>query len=98
MKPYKSYREGLLGRLKDPNEAAAYVNAALETGEPRDFLVAMRNVVEAQGNFSKIAKRAHLPRTHLYSILSEKGNPEFLTLERLMTVLGLRLSVIAAAA
>lgn len=93
MKPYKDYRESLLKRLKEPKEAAAYINAAIETGDYKDLLAAIRNVVASRGNVQAIAQRAHISRTHLYSMLGEKGNPEIGTVERLLPVLGLRLSV-----
>ena len=40
MKPYKSYDKYLLKALKDPKEAAAYLNAALEEDNPKVFLMA----------------------------------------------------------
>ena len=45
----RSYRDYLLERLEDPEEAVAYLNAALEEEDPRMFLVALRNVADAQG-------------------------------------------------
>lgn len=93
MKPYRDYRDGLLKRLKNSEEAAAYINAAVKTGDPQDFLAAVRNVVEAQGNWARVARNAHLPRTHLYEIFGKKGNPEFQTLGRLLSAVGLQLGV-----
>ncbi|MBK8872236.1 MAG: transcriptional regulator [Elusimicrobia bacterium] len=93
MKAYKDYRESLMKRLKDPKEAAAYINAASETGEQEDLLVAIRNVVASHGNVQQIAQRAHIPRTHLYSMFGKKGNPEIGTVNRLLPVLGLRFAV-----
>ncbi len=39
-----SYEEHLFERLKNPKEAAAYLNAALEDEDPRVFLVALKDV------------------------------------------------------
>ena len=93
MKPYADYRESLLKRLKNPVEAAAYINAAIETGDSQDFLTAIRNVVESRGNTAQIARQSHLTRPHIYKILGKGGNPEFNTMEKLLPALGLRLSV-----
>lgn len=93
MKTSKSYQEELIRSLKDPKEATAYINAALEEKDtPEVFLLALKNVAEAFG-FSKLAKKTHLNRENLYRMLSEKGNPEFNSLNALLNGLGLRLYV-----
>lgn len=93
MKTSKSYQEELIASLKDPKEATAYINAALEEKDaPEVFLLALKNVAEAFG-FSKLAKKTHLNRENLYRMLSEKGNPEFSSLNALLNGLGLRLYV-----
>ena len=43
------YHERLIQSLKDPREAQAYLNAALEQDDVQMFLVALRNVAEAHG-------------------------------------------------
>lgn len=93
MKPYKDYQESFLKRLKEPSEAAAYINAAIETGDTQDFLVAVRNVVAAHGNLAHVAREAHVPRSHLYDVLGKRGNPELSTLARLLRSIGLGLAV-----
>lgn len=91
------YREDLIESLRDPEEAAAYLKVALEEYEQdRDsefFLKALRNVAEAQGGISVLAKKTHLNRQNLYRALSGKGNPTFITLETIMHALGFRLSI-----
>ena len=49
MKASKSYKEVLLGYLKDPEEAAEYLNAALEAGDKEALWLAFQNVAEANG-------------------------------------------------
>ncbi|XHX79392.1 MAG: DNA-binding protein [Stenomitos frigidus ULC029] len=44
-----SYQGELLKYLHDPHKAVSYLNAALEDGDPELFVVALRNVAEAQG-------------------------------------------------
>ncbi len=45
----KNYKEHLLEQLKDPKEAAAYLNAALKDGDHHIFLLALRDVAEGKG-------------------------------------------------
>lgn len=88
-----SYHDDLIDSLKNPDEAIAYLRAALdETDTPELFLLALRNVAEARG-MSKTARDAHLNREHLYRLLSKKGNPELGSLYSILSVLGYKLSV-----
>ena len=56
-----SYREGLMKDLADPEEAAAYLNAALEEGSQEVFLMALRDIADAKG-MVRLSKKAHLNR------------------------------------
>ena len=87
-----SYRDGLLKDLADPNEAAAYLNAALEDGAQDVFLLALRDIAEAKG-MSRLSRRAKLNRESLYRMLSSKGNPQLSSLEAILESAGLRLAV-----
>lgn len=89
-----AYDEVLLEDLKDPAEAAAYLEAALEDADSSVFLLALRQVAQAQG-MANVARKAHLGRESLYKTLSENGNPELRTINRLLHAMGLRLSVTA---
>ena len=48
MSTYKSYHSYLIESLKDPLEAAAYLDAVLEDGDFDHILLALKNVAEAQ--------------------------------------------------
>jgi probable addiction module antidote protein len=88
------YKEGLLERLKDPQEAAAYLDAALEDGDTEVFLLALRDVAEARlGGMTTLAQQTGLNRETLYRTLSDKGNPELASLDKLLHAVGLRLAV-----
>ena len=93
----KKYQDWLIEKLKDHDEAVAYLNAALEESLKGDeesqhlFLLAVRNVAEAHGGMSKLAEKAHLGRESLYKTLSDKGNPKWHTLVSLIIALGLNL-------
>lgn len=93
----KKYHDFLLEQLQDHDQAVAYLNNALEESLKGDeeskhlFLIALRNVAEAQGGIGELAKRAHLGRESLYKALSESGNPKWHTLVSLCVALGLNL-------
>ena len=89
----RNYQDSLIEALRDPREAAAYLDAALEEGDRAVFLVAIRNVIKALGGMSHIAREGGLNRENLYRVLSVQGNPELVSLEKLLKSLGLRLSV-----
>jgi probable addiction module antidote protein len=88
-----SYDELLIEMLKDEDRALAYLNAALDEPDPRLFLIALRNVTQAQGGVGKIAKLSGLNRESLYRALSQKGNPGVQTLAAILGALGARLAV-----
>lgn len=98
MKKSKSYKEHLLKRLRDPKEAAAYLNTALEDEDSRVFLVALKDIAEANGGLSKLAQEADLNRESLYKTLSPKGNPRFQSLIAILQACHLDISIRPAAA
>lgn len=89
----KSYHDSLIEALKDPKEAAEYLNAVLKTGDEKIFLVALKNVAEARGGMSELSKTTKLNRANLYKIFSKHGNPEIKTLAQILDTFGLRLTV-----
>jgi probable addiction module antidote protein len=88
----KSYQESLLQALQNPQEAAEYLTAALEDGDSAVFLLALRNVADAQG-MKTVAHKAQLNRENLYRMLSEQGNPQLGSLTALLDALNLRLAI-----
>ena len=83
-------------RLREDKELTIeYLNVSLEEEDPRMFLLALRNVAEAYGGFSKLARAAKLDRSNLYKMLSEKGRPEIQTLEKLLSTFGLQIKVVS---
>ena len=90
MPKVRDYKEHLLEQLQDPEEAAAYLNAALHDEDPRVFLLALRDIAEAQGGMSWLAEVADLNRE---STLSLRGNPRFFNLLAVLDAVGLALSI-----
>ena len=95
MKKTRDYQESLLKSLKDPTEAAEYLNAAIEQGDHEMFHVALRNVAEARGGLSRLSRATRLNRSNLHRLLSKHGNPEVQTLAEILHAFGLRLAVFA---
>ena len=93
MKKSKAYQAELIESLRNPGEAEHYLNAALEEDDPELFLLALRNVAEAQGGLAQLADKTKLNRESLYKMLSERGNPELRSLDTLLHALGFRLAV-----
>jgi probable addiction module antidote protein len=89
----ESYKENLLEALNDPETAAEYLTACLDDGDVDVFLLALRDVAEAQGGIRKLSGRAGLNRENLYRMLSGSGNPSLTSLDSVLSSLGLRLAV-----
>jgi probable addiction module antidote protein len=87
-----SYQEGLIKDLANPDEAAAYLNAALEDGDKEVFLMALRDIAEAKG-MARLSKKAKLNRESMYRMLSRRGNPQLSSLTSILENAGLRLAV-----
>ena len=88
--PVKNYRTELLKQLKDPAEAAEYLNACMNDSE-EVFLLALRDVVEASGGMANIAKKTDLNRENLYRSLSKKGNPKLSSLSSILEAVRIKL-------
>jgi probable addiction module antidote protein len=87
------YRDNLLESLRNPDEAAQYLNACLEDEDARVFLLALRDVADARGGIRALSRDAHLNRESLYRMLSKSGNPSLDSLAAVLNACGLRLSV-----
>jgi probable addiction module antidote protein len=79
------------GYLDSEERQAAYITAALETGDADFVRDALGLIARARG-MGAIAKNAGLNRESLYKALGETGNPEFSTVMRIMRAMGLTLS------
>jgi probable addiction module antidote protein len=88
----EKYENNLKADLRDPDEAAEYLNAALEDGSQEVFLMALKDVANAKG-ISEIARETKLNRENLYRILSTQGNPKLKSLNSVLHSVGLKLSV-----
>jgi probable addiction module antidote protein len=76
--------------LKTKADIVAYLEAALEEGDPALFTAALGDVARAKG-MTQLARQTGLGRESLYKALSADGNPEFATVLTIITSLGLKL-------
>jgi probable addiction module antidote protein len=91
--PVKNYQDSLLRRLSNPDYASKYLKAALDEtlldGNMEAFLLALKNVVDANGSVQAIATDADISRQHLYKLLNGNGNPTLETLTSILHAVGL---------
>ncbi len=83
--------------LNSSGDIAAYLDAALEDGDERILLPALRDVAKAKCGIAALAEAAELNRESLYKALSKNGNLTLDTLAAVLKIFGLRLSVTKAA-
>ena len=90
----KKYKEDYLyEQLQNPKEAAAYLNECLKDEDPSVFLIALRDVIKANGGMSKLADEIERNRESLYRSFSVSGNPGINTLVDTLDVYGLEINV-----
>lgn len=81
-----------MDRLKDPKLALAYLNEAVKDEDQRVFLLALKDVIEANGgDMSALAAETKLNRPTIYRMLSKKGNPRWDSLTSLLNAIGLEM-------
>lgn len=76
--------------LETEDDMAAYLQAALDDGDPAIVIHALGNIARARG-MSQIARQTGLRRESLYKALSPEGNPEFATVLKVVQALGIEL-------
>jgi probable addiction module antidote protein len=81
--------------LETEEDMAAYLEAALEEGDPALIAAALGDIARAKG-ITQIARDTGLGRESLYKALSAEGNPEFATILKVVRALGLRLHAATA--
>ena len=83
--------------LKTDEDMALYLDAMIEesNGDSRMIAVALGDIARAKG-MTQIAKETGLARENLYKALSAEGNPEFSTVMKVITALGIKLHAVTA--
>ncbi len=78
--------------LNSDEEIVGYLNAVLEEDDQELLLAALGDVARAKG-MTQVSRDTGLGRESLYKALSEQGNPEFATVQKVLRSLGLKLRV-----
>lgn len=76
--------------LNTAADMAAYLEAALEDGDPTLITAVLGDIARAKG-MAQLARDTGLGRESLYKALSAEGNPEFATVLKVIRALGLKL-------
>ena len=78
--------------LSDLDFAAAYLAAALEEGDEVFLTEALSKVIKAHGA-TALAAESGIARQAIYKMCSSEGNPSFKNISKLLSVIGLELTV-----
>ena len=94
MKTAKAY--DVTEYLETEEDMAAYLNAALEDGNPAVLSAALGDIARAKG-MTQLARETGISRDGLYKALSPTGNPSFATVQKVIKALGMKVEVAAIA-
>ena len=84
--------------LRNPEEMAAYLEAAIEErdGDASFIAMALGDIARAKG-MTELSRETGLGRESLYKALSAEGNPQLSTVLKVAKALGLQIHVKPAA-
>ena len=88
----KTYPWDVVDHLDSDEAIALYLDAVLEEDDPVLLAAALGDVARAKG-MTSVSRETGLGRESLYKSLSENGNPEFATVQKVIRSLGLKLRV-----
>ena len=81
--------------LDTDEDIVAYLNAALEDGDPSLVSAALGDVARARG-MTQLAHETGITRDGLYKALSPSGNPSFATVQKVIRALGYKFDLAVA--
>jgi probable addiction module antidote protein len=97
MNKFRNLDEYLVESLKDPKEAQAFLNVALEEFQDDNDFDSLSNalevVIKAQGSVSQLSKDTDISRTHIYRIMNNETQATFSMISNILKALGFKLSV-----
>jgi probable addiction module antidote protein len=93
------YEDDLYARLRDDDELAlAYLIEALQDDDPQVFVLALKDVIDAQNiNISRLAEDAGLHRVTVHRMLSEDSSPAWKSVVKLVKNMGYQFTIDRAA-
>ena len=71
-----------------------YLNAELAEGDPHYIRIALNTIARAR-DVEEIAKKAGLTQEYLNQALSEEGNPDYTTIQKIINALDMRLTAVS---
>jgi len=88
-----SYHTELIESLKEPSEAAVYLEVVLKEGDPKMIKKAISNVIEAREKLNWVSDNVYQHLAIFERKLKETGEIEFNLLRTLLESLGLKVGV-----
>nr|WP_226586887.1 transcriptional regulator [Microseira wollei] len=90
-----SWLNALIESLKDPEEAAAYIEAVLEEKDPESELLrlTLKDVIDARVGINALSDEAKMRYEKIDKILSATGGAEIYALVELLDALGFRIAI-----
>ncbi len=80
--------------IRDEADAIAYLNAAIEDGDPALIQAVLGDIAEARG-MTEIARKAGLGRESLYKALRPGSQPSLKTISKVARALGTRIAFVS---
>ena len=94
---YRTFEEYLEVNLEDPQEAEAFLKAAIEEynedGDTTAFFQSLHILAKSKGGITQLAKKSSLTRQNLYRIFNNNVNPQFNTIGMILDALGFKLTI-----
>jgi len=78
--------------LKTPEDIRIFLQEVADIGDESDFIHALNIAARAMG-MTEVAQKAGVTRSSLYKSLAEGGNPQFITISKVIKALGCKLAV-----
>ena len=88
----KLYNYDISEQLKTEKDMKYYLEVAFLDGDPRLIKACIKDVLKSR-NMTALAKETGISRAGLYKMLSENGNPEFVSILKILKALNLELTV-----
>ena len=89
MRTSRPFSETLNEVLKDPEQAALYLETCLEEGDMDLFTVALKDIANAHGGMNHLSEITCLNSEELYHTLSESRISPMETLYKVLRTMGL---------
>lgn len=78
--------------LETDEDIKLYLEEAFKDGDPKLIKACIKDALKAK-NMTKLAEEIGVSRSGLYKMLSENGNPEFVSILKILKALNLELTV-----